>query len=109
MLELCALHAGIDRLGQRAFQLRLGLHHVHFRCDARRIAIARQLERLAEGGDGIVEELLLRVEDAQLEIVGGKLGLRREACRREIRRARLGARRARFERAPQAAPQIDFP
>src|SRR6266705_2630551 len=69
VLQLSALHAGIDRLRQRAFQLRLGLHHVHLRCDARRIAIARQLERLAEGRDGIVEQLLLRVEDAQMEIV----------------------------------------
>ena len=109
MLELSALHAGIDRLRQRALQLRLGLHDVDLRGDARRVAIAGELERLVEGGHGVAEQLLLRVQHPQLEIARSELGLRREARRREIRRARLGVRRARFKRTAQAPPQIDFP
>ena len=109
VLQLRALHAGIDRLGLSALQLRLGLHHVHLGGDARRVAIAGELERLIEGRGGIVEQLLLRVEHTQLKIVGSELGLRHEARRGEIGRARLRARRARFERTAQSPPQIDLP
>ena len=105
----CALHAGIDRLGLSALQLRFRLHHVLLRCNARRVTIAGELERPIESRGGIVEHLLLRVEDTQLKIVGSELGLRREARRREIGRARLRARRARLERAAQASPEIEFP
>ena len=43
MLDLRALHAGIDHLCLRALQLRLRLHELHTRRDARVIAVAREL------------------------------------------------------------------
>ena len=109
MLQLRALHPRIDRLGLRALQLRLGLHQIDLRRDARVVSILREIERLLERRDGVLEQLPLRVQDAQLEIVGSDLRLRREARRREIRGACLCACFTRFDGAAQAPPQIRLP
>ncbi len=64
MLQLRALHAGIDRLGLSALQLRFGLHQIDLRRHARVVSILGEIERLLERSDGVFEQLLLRVQDA---------------------------------------------
>ncbi len=91
VFELRALHADVDRLRLRALQLRLRLHDIDVRRDTRVIAVARELERFLERGHGVVEQLALLVEHAQLEIIEGELRLRQQA-HRLARRPRSPAR-----------------
>ena len=60
--ELRACDAVIDGRCLRRQQLRLRLDHVRARGGALRVLVLRELQRALKGGDGIVEELLLRIE-----------------------------------------------
>ena len=67
------------------------------RDDARRVAVPRQLQRLLVRRDGVVEQLLLRIERAQQEIVRRQFRLRGQPHRLAGRR-RWPARRPRWTR-----------
>ena len=71
MLQLRPLHAHVDRLGLRGLELRVRLKHVSPRCDARVVPVLRQLPGTSVGRHRLVEERLLRIEGAELEIVLG--------------------------------------
>jgi hypothetical protein len=109
MLELRALHADVDRLRQRALQLRVGLDHVGARADPGAVAVLGQRQRFLERLRRVLEQLALRIEHAQLEIVRRQLRLQREPRRGEIACARLHRGLVRLERPAQASPQIDVP
>src|SRR5262245_32003965 len=57
-----------------------------------------------EGGDGFVEELLLRVGGPQLEVVQRQLGLQAQPRRLEIPRGGLGLASRRGDRASNPTP-----
>ena len=92
------------------FSCDLGLHHVDLRRDARLVAVARDVAATcSKAFTRVVEQLALRVGHAQLEVVGGELGLQRQARALDVGGARLLARAARLHRAAHAAPQVDLP
>jgi hypothetical protein len=94
----------IDRLGLRAFQLRLRLDHIRTRSDADLVLILGQVQSLLVGNHGVVEQALLFVGDAQLEIGLRQRGLQRQARVCQGRRAGLRTGDVAFDRAPHAAP-----
>ena len=68
--SVCArCHAHVDRLGLRRLELGFRLEDVCTRHDTTRVLILSELEGLLERGDGRVQELLLRIECPQLEVV----------------------------------------
>jgi hypothetical protein len=75
VLQLGALHAHVDRLGLRSLELGVGLHHIGLGSHAAGVLVFRQLERLLEGRDGRVQQLLLGIEGAQLNVVLRQFGL----------------------------------
>ena len=109
MVELRALHAHVDQLRLGAFQLRGRLCHVGFRDDAGIVLIGHERERALVARDGCLEQALLRVGDAQLEIILGERGLHGQAQRGEIGGASLDVGLARFHGAADLAPDVDFP
>ena len=109
MLELSALDAHVDRLGLGGLELRLGLHDVGLGGDSIREPILRQAEKLLEVGDRLVQQLLLGVEGAQLEVVLGQLRLEAQARRFHVTRARLGAGPVRLHRAADSSPDVQLP
>ena len=109
MFQLRPLHAEIDRLRDGTFQLRVGLHHVGFRGNADVVAIFGELKRFFIGDDGVIEHLFLCVTHAQLQIAGDEFGLQRQTHRFEIGCTGRSRCVTRFQLAPHAAPDIDFP
>ncbi len=109
VLELRALRALVDRLGLGALELRLGLHHVRLGRHAGAVAVLRHVVRGLECLDGVLEQRDLRIGRAQLEIVGGELGLHRQAHVLDVGGGRelLGVRR--LHQAAHAAPEVDLP
>ena len=78
MLQLGALHADVDHLRLRVLSWVSAC--TTSACEATPPhTVLGELERLLVGGDGRVEQLLLRVERAQLEIVLRQLGLDAQA------------------------------
>ena len=74
-----------------------------------RVLVLRELQRALVGRDGVVEELLLCVQRAQLEV-----GLRERALHRQARVGQIGGRALlagplRADRTAYRAPQIRFP
>ena len=59
------------------FELGLRLRHRAAGADAPLVLVLGDPERLLVGGGGIVQELPLLVQCAELEVVGGELGLGR--------------------------------
>ena len=104
MFKLRALHAKIERLRLRAQQLRFGLRNICTPNHADGVTVTRQLQRLRIGADGIVEQLLLRIVDAQLEIIDGEIRLCREASGTQIGDARLRSTVVGLVLAANAAP-----
>src|SRR5206468_1648265 len=99
----------VDRLCARAFELRLRLRDVGARRDALCEALLRQVERAREGVHGLVEELPLSVEGAELEVRRRERSLQGEAARLQVGGARLRARLARLDVPPDASPQVELP
>jgi len=62
VLELRALDAHVDGLSLGGLELGLGLHHVGLGRHPTPEPILGQAEELLEGGDRLVEQLLLRVQ-----------------------------------------------
>ena len=108
MLERGTLDIDVDILRASGFELRLRLGHIHGGSDATPIAALRQLKRFLIGHDGRVEELLLRIEAAQLEVVEREFGVKAQIHARQIGGARLSFGTGGFHRAPHAAPNVRF-
>ena len=87
-----------SRLGARGLELRLRLLHVRERRGTALVEIARELERPGVIGHGVVEELLLRVEAAQREVIRGELGVHAQVER--LRDRRRSPARSRARRRP---------
>ena len=68
MLVLRPEHSDIDGLGTGRLQLRAGLLDFHFGGESSLEAAIRQLKCLLVLRDGGVQELLLRIEAARLEV-----------------------------------------
>ena len=93
-------NAVVDGGGLRRLQLRLRLNHVGAGGDACRVLVLRELAASAVGRDGVVEQLLGRIERAQREV-----GLRERALRGQPRvgESGRGALLAGFLRIDRAA------
>jgi hypothetical protein len=109
VLELRALDAHVDGLGLGGLELGLRLHHVGLGRHPAREPVLGQAEELLEGGDGLVEQLLLSVQGAQLEVVLGQLRLEAQARRLQVSRARLGGGPVRLHPAADPSPDVQFP
>ncbi|CUJ61219.1 Uncharacterised protein [Achromobacter sp. 2789STDY5608633] len=109
MLVLAALPIQVDRLGPRALDLGAGHGDVGLADDAHAVAVLRQLQRFLVGGHGRVQQALLLIEHAQLQIGLHQRGLRAQAGRRQVgqagRRAGLGG----LDIAAHAAPHVQLP
>ena len=79
------------------------------RVDAGAVAVLRHVVRRLERLHRVVEKIALHVGHAQLEVVGGELGLQREPRRLEVGGARFLAGARRLDQAADAAPQVDLP
>ena len=108
VLELRALDAQIDRVSSRGLELRLRLRHVAARGNASVVAVRRQIERLLECLDRVLEQRRLRVEGADLEVVGGDLGVYAEAHVLEVGGARLHTGAAGRDALSHASPHVSF-
>ena len=95
--------------GEFLAQLRLGLHDVRLRRDARVVAVLRELVRALEVLHRVLEELARHIGHAQLEVIRRELRLQQQAQRLEVRGARLDARARRLDAAADASPEIDLP
>jgi hypothetical protein len=71
VLILRAGDAYVDVLGSRGLELGLGEGNVGFRGDTAFKTYLCQLQILFVGLNGVIEELLLGIEAAHLEIIGG--------------------------------------
>ena len=109
MLEHRALQRRIDLLSLARQQLGLCADDVRLRRHADAIAVLGDLQRLLLGRHDVVQNDLQLILGAQLEIVGGELGLRGQP--RAARAAALACAEARaaFGRAADLAPDIDLP
>jgi len=72
------------------------------------IKILRQLQRVLIIGHGGFKQLHLRIGIAQIEVIGGQLGLKVQLHCSQICRARLSALTGRFNTAPNTAPGINL-
>ena len=68
MFQLRPLHAEIDSLGLGRLQLCIRLGDVDPTGDTGLIAVPGNLQRALVAGDGLIEQSLLGIIDAQLEI-----------------------------------------
>ena len=68
-----------------------------------------ELEVVEIGGDGGVEQLLLRIEAAELEVVDGELGAEAELDVGEIGGAGLGVGARLLDSAADLPPEIGLP
>ena len=109
MLELRPRDRKVGRLRARRLQLRLRLRDVDARNDPLVEAVDRELESGLVGRDVRIEQLLLRVQAVEQEVIDGELRLEGEPDRLEIRRARLGRLDVRFDVAADAAENVELP
>jgi hypothetical protein len=78
VLELCTLDADVGGLDACGVQLGLRLRDVALDGDAAVVAVGCDAERVFVLRDGVVEELLEGVVDAEVEVVECELGLQGE-------------------------------
>jgi hypothetical protein len=88
-LELGAHDAEIDELRARRLHLGLRQSDVRIRRDAGGESLGGDVERRLEGNDGLLQQLSLRVEPAQVEIIHREFGVHTEFDRSQIGCARL--------------------
>ena len=106
----CALvHVRLERLGPRRIELRLGLHDVAAGGDADRVLVARELQRALVARDAVLQQANFRILHAQQEVILRELRLQRQSRRRKLVGGGFGGGRARFDVAPDAAPEIELP
>ena len=109
VFELGPLHAEIERLRLGRLQLRLRQDQVGLGDDAGIVLILRQLYRALVIGQRALQQVGLRVDEAQRKVRLRQLRLRRQSGRLEVAGAGLGAGALRFHRTLDPAPEIDFP
>src|SRR5271165_3195943 len=109
MLELRAGDAHVDGLGFDALVLGLGLGDVNFSRYPTVEAQLGELEIVEVGGDGGIEQLLLRIEATELEVVDGKFGAEAQLDVGEIGSAGLGIGARLFDGAADLSPKIGLP
>jgi hypothetical protein len=109
VLRLGALHLEIDGLRLRGFELSLSLEHVAARRDACVVAVVGQLQRFLKGAHTVIEHPFLRVQGFDEKIILRHLGARAQSGRYEVCGAGLSACLIGFYRAPDPAPDIEFP
>ena len=109
MLVLGASHAHVDALGAHGFELGAGLGHVCLGADSAGKATLGQIKLVFEIGDGSVEQRDLGVETAQLEVVGGHLGMEAEVYVCLVSGAGLGVGAGGFDGAADASPEVRLP
>ncbi len=108
MFEGGALHAYADVLSARGFELRSRLRHFGAGAQAAIEAILRQVERLLISHQRLIQQLLLRVEAAQFEVVDGQFGMQAEANGFQIGGAGLGLFAGGGDGAMNAAPGVQL-
>ncbi len=109
MLVLAALPVQVDGLRARAFQLRARHRHVGLAGHADLIAVLRELQGFFIGGHGGVEQALLLVQHAQLQIGLHQRCLRAQPGRAQVGQAGGGAGFRGLDAAAHAAPDVQLP
>ncbi len=84
MFKLRALHGDVRLLDACSLELGLRLGDIGFRRSASIETIDRELQRVGIGFHRIVEQLLLRIRTAQLEVVQGQIGMKAEIHRLKV-------------------------
>ena len=108
MFELRPLHGDIRGLHLRRFQLRLRLRHIGLRRGAAFEAIDRELQGFLEGLDRVIEEPLLCVGAAQLEIIERELCLNAESGGFQVAGGCLRFFAGGSHAAADPSPQVDL-
>ena len=108
MLELGPRHGDVGGLNPRRLELSPCLGDVGFRRAAAGEAILGELQRIGEVRNRIVQQLLLGIRAAQLDIVDRQFGVQAEARRREVGRRRLRLLARGGDGAADATPEIDL-
>ena len=80
----------------RGVELRLRLRDIGLRRGAALEAVFRELKRVGVGLDRVLQQLLLRIGGAQLEIVVGKFGLNAQRRGGEVGAVACASSRAAF-------------
>ena len=109
MFVLAALPVQVDRLRARAFDLGARHRHVRLPRHANVVAVLRQLQRLLVGRHGGIQQALLLIQHAQLQIGLHQGGLRAQARGGQISQAGRGAGLGRLDAAAHPPPHIQFP
>ena len=109
VLKLGPSHAHIDELGAHGFELGLGLGDIGLGGHAAFEAALGQIELAFEVGDGALQQLDLRVKPAELEVIGGHLGLQREVHVGHVGGVGLRGFARGLHAAPDFAPEIGLP
>ncbi len=109
MLVLGAGNAEIDQLGADGVELGLSLGHVGFRADAAGKEALGQVELIFEVGDSGLEQLDIGIEAAELEVVGGHVGLEGQVDVGHVGGAGLGVFASGLDSAANATPEVGLP
>ena len=97
VLQLGTHHPKIDELGARRLQLRLRQGDIRIRCDAGRESLCGDVECRLIGNDGLLQQVSVRVQPAQIEIIHREFGMHAQLNRCQIGCARLGPRLGAFD------------
>src|SRR5208283_2615275 len=109
MLELGAGDSYVDGLGLDALVLGFCLLDIDFRGDSALEAHLGEMEIVEVGGGSVIEQQLLRIEAAELEVVQGQFGAEAQLDVGEIGGAGLGVGARLLDGAPDLSPEIWFP
>ena len=109
MLELRPVQVRLERLRPRRHELGFRLHDVAAGDDAGVVLVSRELQRTLVSRHAVLQEPGLGILHAQQEVALRELRLQRERGRGEVVGGRFGGGLARFDAAPDAAPQVDLP
>ena len=109
VLILGAGHAYVQQLRAHCFQLRPGLGHIGLGADSAGKEILGQIELVLEVGNGSGEQFGLRIQAAQLEVVGGHFGVEAQVYASHLRGAGLCVLAGRLDGAADAAPEVRLP
>src|SRR5271170_904428 len=109
MLELRAGYVYVDGLGLDTLILGFSLLDVDVSGDSALEADLGELEVVEVGGDGGIEQLLLRIEAAELEVVHGQLGADTQLDVGEIGGTGLSVGAGLLDGAADLSPEIGLP
>ena len=109
VLVLRALHAEVDELRARLFQLRLRLGDIALGAEAALEPDLGKMQCLGVRVDGGAQQLGLQIDAAQLEVGDGEHPLQAEARVGEVGGGGLRAGRAGLDLAADCAPEVRLP